>query len=154
MKNCSFWTEYSNFWWKTHVSEQNTAISDEKHAFLNRIQQFMMKNARFWTEYSDFWWKTCVSEQNTAISDEKHAFLNRIRQFLTKNMRFWAEYGNFWWKTCVSKQKMKIYDEKRAFLLPSFGGAGGGSRFFSLPLGGLGEAPLSSPSFGKAEVGS
>ena len=29
------------------VSEQKTEIFDEKHAFLNRIQRFLIKNARF-----------------------------------------------------------------------------------------------------------
>ena len=30
------------------------AISDEKHAFLNRKRKFLMKNMRFWTKYGDF----------------------------------------------------------------------------------------------------
>ena len=43
-----------NFEWKllffcseTRVSEQNIEISDEKRAFLSRIQRFLMKNMRF-----------------------------------------------------------------------------------------------------------
>jgi len=49
---------------------------------------------------------------------------------------------------------MKIPDEKHAFLLPSFGEAGGGSRFCSPPSEGPGEAPLSSPSLRRAGVSS
>ena len=102
MKNCSFWTENRNFWWKTCVSEQNTAIFDEKHAFLNKIQLISVCRTCFLnrkiqllfgvraslTEILKFCSETCVSEQNTTIYDEKRAFLNRIQQLLTKNARF------------------------------------------------------------------
>ena len=47
MKNSSFLIKYGDFWQKTAVSEQNTAISDEKLQFFGKIRLILMKNARF-----------------------------------------------------------------------------------------------------------